>query len=172
MEYHDIYDKNRKLTGRVKERREKLEDNELILCVGVWLFGSDHRILMIQRHPDKSFAPLMWDCPAGHAIAGETSCQAALRELFEETGITATEDELIFIGTHTQPHIIGDNYCLYRDMPASDIVFQEGETCAAKWVTYDEMLLMAERGEIGGSTMINHLPMQKQFLELLNRENA
>jgi 8-oxo-dGTP pyrophosphatase MutT (NUDIX family) len=39
---------------------------------------------LLMKHADR------WDLPKGHLDAGETKQQAALRELTEETGITAT----------------------------------------------------------------------------------
>lgn len=169
MEYRDIYDEQRNLTGIRRARHEKLAPGEFIIAVGIWIFNSQGKLLMIQRHPDKSFAPLKWDAPAGHVTAGETPVQAAVRELFEETGILVKEEELVLIGTAIVPPYIGDNFCLYRDVSAEDVVFQEGETCAAKWITYEEMLHMSETGEISPSTIEHHKPIQKRFMELLDQ---
>ena len=43
---------------------------------------------LLMRHPDR------WDLPKGHVDAGETEMECALRELAEETGITADDIEI------------------------------------------------------------------------------
>jgi bis(5'-nucleosidyl)-tetraphosphatase len=44
---------------------------------------------LLMRHADR------WDLPKGHVDAGETEMQCALRELREETGIVATDIEVL-----------------------------------------------------------------------------
>lgn len=43
------------------------------------------RQFLLMRHPNR------WDLPKGHVDAGETDLECALRELDEETGITADD---------------------------------------------------------------------------------
>jgi len=47
------------------------------------------REFLLMRHADR------WDLPKGHVDPGETEIQCALRELQEETGITAEDIEII-----------------------------------------------------------------------------
>lgn len=49
----------------------------------------DGRVLLLQRSPGMEWMPGRWNLPGGHVEAGETSAQAAARELFEETGLVA-----------------------------------------------------------------------------------
>ena len=57
-------------------------------CVEVWVKIGD-RLLICQRHPDKSEG-LKFDAPGGAVVSGESFLDGALRELFEEVGITAS----------------------------------------------------------------------------------
>ena len=52
-------------------------------------------VLLFRSEPEESFLlmkhPHRWDLPKGHVDPGETEIECALRELREETGITADE---------------------------------------------------------------------------------
>ncbi|WP_431979790.1 NUDIX domain-containing protein [Streptomyces qinglanensis] len=52
------------------------------------------RILLLQRGPDASFAPGMWDLPGGKSEPGEPVTGTAVRELAEETGLTVRPEHL------------------------------------------------------------------------------
>ncbi|MEV5129202.1 NUDIX hydrolase [Streptomyces sp. NPDC053705] len=62
---------------------------------------TDGHVLLIQRGWDPHKG--MWALPGGHVDAGETSRNAAVRELAEEAGVYATPDELVQVGTFDQP---------------------------------------------------------------------
>ena len=55
-------------------------------------------VVVFRENPVRSFLlmvhPLRWDLPKGHVDEGETDLQCALRELQEETGITADTIEV------------------------------------------------------------------------------
>jgi len=62
---------------------------EIKSCGFLILRGNPPREFLLMRHADR------WDLPKGHVDAGETEMQCALRELHEETGITANDIEPI-----------------------------------------------------------------------------
>ena len=58
----------------------------------VVLLDSDKRVLLLRaRDPANRAKPPWWEIPGGGMEWGETSDEAARRELLEETGITAVE---------------------------------------------------------------------------------
>ena len=80
--------------------------------------------------------------------AGEYSRQAIARELFEETGIQAEEDEFEFLLTDRERNIFYDHYCLKRHISPKDIVLQPGETDACMWVSFGKIHWMIRSGKI------------------------
>jgi mutator protein MutT len=147
MEWNDIYDEDRNLTGRVHKRGTHWKRGEYGLVVCVWVYDGQGRLLMTRRAPEKSF-PGTWENSGGAAKAGETSLQAIARELHEETGIRAAEEEFELIGSDRDKNIFYDFYCLKRQTPLSEIVLLPGETDDAKWVTMEEVHRMIEQKQI------------------------
>ena len=147
MEWNDIYDEDRNLTGRVHKRGTHWKRGEYGLVVCVWVYDGQGKLLMTRRAPEKSF-PGTWENSGGAAKAGETSLQAIARELFEETGIRAAEEEFELIGSDREKNIFYDFYCLKRQTPLTEIVLLPGETDAAKWVTLEEIHRMIEEKQI------------------------
>lgn len=147
MELNDVYDQNRKLTGRVHRRGAKWGAGEYGLVVCVWVHDGKGNLLMTRRAPQKSFAHT-WENSGGAARAGETSRQAIRRELFEETGIRAEEADFEYLSTTQDAHAFYDHYCLKADVPVEEIVLQPGETDAVKWVRFAQVHEMIARKEI------------------------
>ncbi len=88
MEEWDLLNENRELTGKTHIRGEKLAPGELHLVIHVCIFNEKGQLLIQKRQKDKEGWPNYWDLSAaGSALKGETSQQAAEREVQEELGI-------------------------------------------------------------------------------------
>ena len=147
MEYSDIYDAQRRLTGRRHLRGTPWGKGEYGLIVCVWVYDGRGRVLMTQRAPEKTFAGT-WENSGGAAQAGETSRQAIARELYEETGIRANPVEFELIGSRRDKDAFFDFYCLRDNTPLEKIVLLPGETSDVKWVTFKEVHQMIRRKQI------------------------
>lgn len=168
MEWNDIYDKERNLTGRVHKRGTPWRRGEYGLVVCVWVYDGAGKVLLTRRAPGKSHAGT-WENSGGAAKAGESSRQAIARELYEETGIRAEEGEFEFIGSDRDRFTFYDFYCLQRSTPADRLVLLPGETDAAKWVTLSQVHEMIERREIC-QVIANQFLRQEPILR--ERQNA
>lgn len=145
MELNDIYDSDRQLTGRVHRRGSRWGEGEYGLVVCVWIYDGNGNLLLTRRAKGKSFAGT-WENSGGAAKAGETSRQAIARELFEETGIRADEEEFEYLCSDQDKHTFYDFYCLKRTTPVSEIVLLPGETDDVVWASFDKVhRLIAER---------------------------
>jgi len=168
MEWNDIYDKDRRLTGRVHRRGTYWRNGEFGLVVCVWVYDGSGNILLTRRAPGKSYAGT-WENSGGAAKAGENSRQAIARELCEETGIRAGEEEFEFIGTDRDRSNFYDFYCLKRNVSLDEIVLLPGETDAAQWVSLEKIHQMIASGQI--CQVIAH-QFLRQEPELIKRQNA
>jgi len=147
FEFNDIYDKHRNPTGRVHRRGTRWRAGEYGLVVCVWVYDGEGNLLLTRRAPGKSFAGT-WENSGGAAKAGETSRQAIARELFEETGIRADEEEFELLGSDRDRNAHYDFYCLKRRTPLEEIVLLPGETDDVQWVSMHQVHQMIRSGQI------------------------
>ena len=147
MEWNDIYDKDRNLTGRVHRRGSSWKPGEYGLVVCVWVYDGKGNLLLTRRAKGKSFAGT-WENSGGAAKAGETSRQAIARELFEETGIHAEPEEFELLGSDRDAHMHYDFYCLHRTTPLNEIVLLPGETDGVQWASFNQVHKMIRTRQI------------------------
>ena len=147
MEYNDIYDENRNLTGRIHQRGTPWKAGEYGLVVCVWVYDGKGKLLLTRRAKGKSFAGT-WENSGGAAKAGETSRSAIARELFEETGIWAEEDEFELLDTDMHKNTIYDHSPLKRQVNLKDIVLLPGETDAVQWASFGKVRWMIHTKKI------------------------
>ena len=168
MEFNDVYDKYRNLTGRLHRRGTRWKFGEYGLVVCVWVYDGKGNILLTRRAPGKSFAGT-WENSGGAAKAGENSRTAIARELFEETGIKAEPGEFELIGSDRVRHTHYDFYCLKRQTPIEQIVLLPGETDGVQWASMEKVRRMVRSGEI--CRIIGH-QFRRQEAALLKRQDA
>ena len=102
MEFLDVSDENGNPTGETVERTVAHEKGILHRTSHVWVLrrrGKAVQVLLQKRCETKDSHPGCFDISsAGHIPAGSDFVSSALRELKEELGICAQENELIFCG--------------------------------------------------------------------------
>ena len=168
MEFNDVYDKNRNLTGRLHRRGTRWRLGEFGLVVCVWVYDGKGNLLLTRRAPGKSFAGT-WENSGGAVKAGETSRAAIARELFEETGIRAGEEEFEVLCADRDRNTHYEFYCLKRTTPLTEIVLLPGETDGVQWASMEDVREMVKNGEI---CKIIGRQFRRQEQELLKRQNA
>ena len=166
MEYNDIYDKDRNLTGKRHLRGKPWREGEYGLVVCVWVYDGKGKLLLTRRAKGKSFAGT-WENSGGAAQAGETSRQAIVRELYEETGIRAGEEEFELLGTGQDKNTHYDFYCLKRQIPLTEIKLLPGETDGVQWADFDMVHQLIREKKI---CHIIARQFQKQELDLKARQ--
>ncbi len=153
MELWDIYDKDKKRTGRTMNRNEwNMAEGDYHLTVLGVIQRIDGRYLITKRVMTKSWAPGWWEVSGGAAVAGEDSQDAIRREIREETGLDVTGAKGGFAFSYSRDNLKeGDNYFVdvYRyqmDFEESDIKLQTEETGAYRLATLEEIQELAAQG--------------------------
>ena len=153
MELWDIYDKDKKRTGRTMKRNDWcLKDDEYHLSVLGVIVRPDGKFLITKRVMTKHWAPGWWEVSGGAVMAGEESEDAVIREIKEETGLDVRGCEGGYqFSYHRENPGKGDNYFvdIYRfivDFEEGDVHIQEEEAADFKLVTLDEIKDLAKQG--------------------------
>lgn len=137
MELVDLYNDQREPLGEVCDK-SKVKDGKFRISVHVWIVNDKGELLVQQRLSSAHKFPNMWAVTGGSVKAGETSLEGALRELSEELSIKAKKEELFFIASYRRKTDYVDVWLLRRNINIEDLVLQEDEVQAVKWITKEE----------------------------------
>lgn len=158
-ELWDLYTKDREKTGELHRRGDKMKDGEYHLVIHVCIFNSRNQLLIQQRQPFKDGWPNMWDVTVGgSALQGESSTQAAERELLEEIGLELDLSDARPNFTINFANGFDDYYILEQEVDLTILHLQEEEVQAVRWASKEEALKMKEEG-----TMIPYWFLDKLF---------
>ena len=156
MELLDVLDENGEPSGLVRERTMVHMRGDYHRTSHVWVvrrrMDGRYELLLQKRSAAKdSFAGCYDISSAGHIPAGVGYRESAVRELFEELGISADEKELRLIGFHEGRYEGAFNGKLFKDheksavflyeKPVEDSAFtlQESEVESVLWMELHEI---------------------------------
>ena len=167
MEILDLYDEDRNLTGKTKERWDPLEPGLRILVAVTFTVNTKGQIFMTLRSPEKELCPNLWENNGGGALSGEDSLTAIQRELFEETGIRAEKEEFVLLKSYKGSSTFLDVYILCKDVPLSEIRLQPKETVDARWATIEEYEKVIAEGKMAPPVVIRYNDLKPQILAFI-----
>lgn len=155
MEIFDIVDENGNPTGETVERSDAHTNGVRHRTAHVWIAREvmgKWQVLLQKRSMTKDSFPGRYDTSsAGHIQAGDETLESALRELQEELGIAATQEELKFAGTfrilyESEFHgkVFKDNeiafvYVYLGETDIDQITVQEEELECVEWFDMEEV---------------------------------
>lgn len=145
MEIFDLFDDNRQPLNKTIERGQKCARGENRQVVHVCIFNSKNEMLIQQRQKTKKTFANLWDLSLGGCVqSGETTKQAAQRELFEELGIHYDFE-------NHRPHFtvnfengFDDFFFLTLDLDIQALSLQQEEVQAVKWASRNEIKKMID----------------------------
>lgn len=160
MEIQDLYDINRIKTGETTIRGNKIKKGRYRLTILICIFNSENKMLIQHRQPFKNPWPNLWDVTVGgSSIAGETSQDAAERELFEEIGLKLNFDNMRPSLTINFDGGFNDVYLINNDVNANSLTLQQEEVKEVKWASMYEIISMIDENIF--------IPYNKNYIELL-----
>lgn len=145
-ELWDLYDSSGTPLGRTGFRGDPLKEDEFHLVVQVWVRNSFGEYLIQKRSASLASLPGIWATTAGSVLAGESACVGAVRELAEELGIRASEDELNMVLQERVSHSLGTAWLLERDVADAEIRLQEEEVSEVMWASPATIRQMVREG--------------------------
>ncbi|MFF1375547.1 NUDIX domain-containing protein [Streptomyces sp. NPDC058308] len=77
-----------------KALKPALNSMTLLVAAVIVHDQATNRVVLLQRSENAKFAQGMWDLPVGKSEPGEPITDTAVRELYEETGLTVKPDSL------------------------------------------------------------------------------
>ncbi len=164
MELLDVFDNNGKKTGRVVVRGDKsvvLSDNEHIAVGVIFIENSEGKFLMQKTSIEKGGE---YSSTGGHIVSGEEPIVSIKREVLEELGIDASDDNIIDLGYMLYDKPLRFLFYLKKDIDISSVVVQKEEVEFVKYMSVDEINELIDNNLITKSHGI-------LFKELFNRLN-
>lgn len=168
MELWDIYDRQRRTTGRFHGARH---------ADGAGGISSDGVRLGVQpaagaaadppRTGEEALCQLLGR-HGGAALVGETSLQTVRRELREETGIEADEADFHLVRSFREHSTFSDVYFLFHDIPLSALHLQPGETTEARWVSKAGLEALVASGEVAQPDVRRLRQLRDEFRKIWN----
>lgn len=191
-EYFALFDKNGEELPRIKERKAVHRDGDLHGGAHIWIMekyinpsGEESiRVLLQKRSADKDSFPNCYDCScAGHVDAGESFISTALRELKEELGLEADEEELEFLfkqmvggeyefyETEFKNYELNYVYLLKKPVNIDCLTFQKEEIQGLEWEdAYDVLARLSDSEEPERTGYCIWIEEYRKVLELIFTE--
>jgi 8-oxo-dGTP diphosphatase len=149
----DIYTEDGTPTGRTLVRKgARLPEGEYMLYVLAIIQSEDGRFLITRRALDKRWAAGWWEVTGGGVSAGETSAQAVVREVREETGLDVSGQPLVPVWRYRNVDLDrGDNYIVdiyhfHLSFRLEDVRLQEREAIGCQLATREQIDALAADG--------------------------
>lgn len=138
MEIWDLYDADRRLTGKTAVRGNALPEGCYHLIVDVLFLNSRGETLLQRRAKDKEILPDIWSLTGGSAVQGEDSAMACARETEEEMGFAPdmASARVIYTERVARPGrgFFRDVWLVFQDVPLSHMRYQPQEVQDGMWV--------------------------------------
>ena len=147
MEQRDLYDINRKLTGKTIYKGDSIPENNYIIVVLVFIQNSEGKFLIQKRSKIKNGK---YATTGGHPKSGENSIQGVISEVKEEIGLELKPDDiqLYYTGRSDSERVFWDDYYIKMDIEdINNLTLQKEEVESVSWLSIDEINSLMENNK-------------------------
>ncbi|QDK71193.1 NUDIX hydrolase [Lactococcus protaetiae] len=129
--------------GYIMDLREKVGHIPMVIACASVIIYDETRGILLQKRKDNG----QWCYHGGSVEPDETVEEAAKRELFEETGLSALEMELYTVASGKEQHFfypngdevhIVDTVFICKNF-SGDIVMEESEVTDCRWFAFSQL---------------------------------
>ena len=148
MEYLDLYDVNKNLTGEKIVRgkgKPQVPENNYINIVIIFMQNSEGKFLFQITSKEKVNEIAT---TGGHVKSGQTSYEAILAEVDEELGLDISKEDVKMIDSYIFGIAFMDVYYLNKDINISDLKLQDDEVESVEWFTIDRIKELINEGKV------------------------
>lgn len=188
MELFDIIHEDGTKSGMIQERGVVHREGLLHGTVHIWIVRendkSGYDVLLQKRSVQKDSNPGCYDISAaGHIEAGAEHLESALRELREELGIEAKDEELREIGSHRgryeavfhglpfKDNELSRVYLYEKPVHISRLKLQESEVEEVTWMDYEECRKKITEGSLPNCIYTEEFAMLGKALNICPVKN-
>lgn len=165
LELFDILNEDGSKTGIVKERGVAHREGALHGTVHIWIVRKNEKsgydVLLQKRSANKDSHPGCYDISsAGHISAGDEIMESALRELWEELGLSVQPEQLelfgtthvkfekTFYGKRFRDNEISSDFIYRQPVDIDKLNLQESEVSEVRWMDYEECRQKVAQGSM------------------------
>lgn len=171
----DLYSESGEALGQTASRDHAHTEGLWHRTVHVWVQNPQGQVLLQQRSNLKDTNPGLWDVSAaGHISAGQSTIDAALRELEEELGLVILEDELrpLFTVKHVYRSPDGtimdyehqEVFLVQKEVKLTELLCDPAEVQAVAWISVEDLQKHVQAGD---PSLVEHHEEYAQLWEYL-----
>ena len=165
LELFDILNEDGSKTGAIKERKVAHREGALHGTVHIWIVRENEKsgydVLLQKRSDHKDSHPGCYDISsAGHISAGDEIMESALRELWEELGLSVQPEHLesfgtthvkfekTFYGKRFRDNEISSDFVYRQPVDIDKLNLQKSEVSEVRWMDYEECRQKVAQGSM------------------------
>jgi len=158
----DVLDSKGRPTGETMKRNDVQKTRNYYLGIHVYIYNSEGMFLVQRRSMNKELNPGAWYLNMGHVISGETSKEAAIREIKEEIGVDIDNKDIEFIDRYKWEkfnHFV-DIWFVCKDIDLDNLVLRKDEVIEVMNIPKEELIELL-------TTTKYRRPRPREYVEII-----